>query len=443
MHPFFARALALGCVLLAPNLALAHSSGIVAIGCDGCHRGGQAPTVMLTADPNPVIGQPITLTVSVSQTNGPTAGFYLTTDFDAPGVFTAIESGTAAATTGIIHTTPRTGSGGYTVFKAQWTASRATGVAFSAYAISANGDRTSNGDGAGASQLQVLVGCTGSTYYIDQDRDGYGSTDPAYPSRKDCTPPEGYAALTGDCDDFNAQTHPGAAELCDQKDNNCDGNVDEQVVYQDYCEDKDGDGHGVLGGAMKMDCKPSAGFGDCLGDCDDRSPTTYPGAAEVCDGRDNNCNGKVDEGVLPICGVGLCARYADGCHSTCTPGDPQPEVCDGYDEDCDGVIDNGTNQTLCGDTKQSCVLGKCVGDAGAGSAVPMGGGATTAVNAGSANGAPAPSPGGCAIAAPSPTRRNLPFWAVAGLVLGAALRRAPGAGTRRSLRPTPERRRAR
>ncbi|MEO8900770.1 MAG: putative metal-binding motif-containing protein [Polyangiaceae bacterium] len=442
MPPVFARAFALTCCLLcAPNAALAHSAGLAATGCDGCHRGGKAPTVMLTADPpNPAIGQAITLTISVSQTNGATAGFYLTTDFDAPGVFTAIEPGTTAVTTGITHTTPRAGSGGFTVFKAQWTASQATGVAFQAYALSANGDKTSGGDGAGSSQLQLLVGCTGSTYYIDQDRDGYGSTDPAYASRKDCSPPAGYAALTGDCDDFHAQVHPGAIELCDQKDNNCDGNIDEQVVDQPFCEDKDGDGHGVVGGAVKMDCKPSAGFGDCLGDCDDALPTVYPGADEVCDGRDNNCNGKVDEGVLPVCGVGLCARYAASCTGTCTPGPAQPEVCDGYDEDCDGVVDNGTNETLCADTRQSCVLGKCVGGTdGTGGAGSMAGGAaaggtTAAGHPGSGNNVPMRAPGGCSLSALGPASRNSAFWAVAWLILGSSLRRTRGAVWRRTVR---------
>jgi Putative metal-binding motif len=431
--------MALTWLLVAPNSALARSSGIAATGCDGCHTGGNAPTVTLTADPTkPAIGQAITLTISVSQTNGPTAGFYLSTEFEAPGVFTAIESGTTAATTGIIHTTPRAGTGGSTVFKAQWTASRATGVAFEAHAVSANGDKTSGGDGAGSSQLQLVIGCTGSTYYIDQDGDGYGSTDPAYASREDCAPPEGYAALTGDCDDFHAQVHPGASELCDQKDNNCDGNVDENVINQAFCEDKDGDGHGVIGGVVKMDCKPSAGFGDCGGDCDDVLPSVYPGAKEVCDGRDNNCNGKVDEGVRQVCGVGLCARYAEGCTANCAPGPPQPEVCDGYDEDCDGVVDNGTNESLCGDATQSCALGKCVegvgGAASTGGAVSAGNSSAMAENAGADTSGRVAMPRGCSLSATSAATGDSAVCGIAWLLMGSALRR-----TRRSRRGTPYR----
>jgi len=321
--------------------AHARSAGIVALGCEGCHHGGKAPTVQLTAEPkNPAVGEPVTLTITVSHANGAAAGFYLTTAFDAPGDFRALEAGTTATTSGVTHSMPRSASGDVTTFKTQWTASRATGVALDVYALSANGDRTNAGDGAGSAHLELAVGCTGSTYYIDQDGDGYGSSDPAYRTRIDCSQPTGYAPRNGDCDDFQAQVHPGGTEQCDLKDNDCNGAVDDDVVYQSFCEDKDGDGHGVMGAMTVMDCKPRAGFGLCDGDCDDRESSTFPGAKEMCDSRDNNCNGLVDEGARQTCGVGLCARIANGCSSSCTPGTPFPETCNGYDDDCDGVIDN-------------------------------------------------------------------------------------------------------
>jgi hypothetical protein len=371
--------------------AFARSAGVAALGCDACHRGGRAPTVMLTSEPaNPAVGQPITLTIGVSQTNGTIAGFYLTTANQVPGAFEAIESGTVANPTEVMHTTPRAGTGGTTTFKARWTATQATGVEFDVYALSANGDRTNQGDGPGTAKLALLVGCTGATYYIDQDGDGYGSTDPAYAPRKDCSPPAGYAALTGDCDDFHAPVHPDAPELCDLKDNDCDGSVDEDVVDQPYCEDRDGDGHGVMGGMTKIDCKPSSGFGDCAGDCDDRDAKVYPGAAEVCNGRDDTCDGKVDEGVRQICGVGLCARYAAGCNTTCTPGDPTAETCNGYDDDCDGAVDNGDNASLCGDANVPCVQGHCSGGGAVGAS---GGGSGIAGSGGTAAAPPGGGPG--------------------------------------------------
>ena len=404
-------------VLSAPATALARSAGVAASGCDNCHSGGKAPTVTLTADPpHPAVGDIVTLTISVSQTNGSAAGFYLTTAYSVPGAFKATESGTSGSGSGVLHTAPRSGSGGVTTFKAQWSTSEATGVAFDVFALSANGDKTNRGDGAGVAHLQLAVGCKGDTYYIDQDTDGYGSTDPVYQTRVDCAPPPGYAALSGDCDDFHAPVHPGAAEQCDLKDNDCNGEVDDDVVYQDFCQDQDGDGHGVTGAATKNDCRPSVGFGACDGDCNDRDANVYPGATEDCDGRDDNCDGKVDEGARTACGVGLCARYAMGCSSKCTPGEPFAETCDGYDDDCDGEVDEGTNESLCGDAKVPCVAGRCVGEVGSSNGPAAGSGSTLGNSGGtSVSAPPAGLPGaagarsGCAFSSTAEHRFSL-WW---------------------------------
>ena len=65
----------------------------------------------------------------------------------------------------------------------------------------------------------------GLTYYRDADGDGYGSEDDTLQS---CDTPTGYSPSLGDCDDANASLNPGEAEECfDDKDNNCDGEVDE------------------------------------------------------------------------------------------------------------------------------------------------------------------------------------------------------------------------
>ncbi|HEX2873716.1 MAG TPA: putative metal-binding motif-containing protein [Polyangiaceae bacterium] len=421
------------CTLLAPATAVARSAGVAALGCENCHSGGKAPTVTLTADPpHPAVGELVTLTISVSQANGSAAGFYLTTAYNVPGAFKTAESGTSASGSGVLHTAPRSGSGGVTTFKAQWSTSQATGVAFDVFALSANGDKTNRGDGAGVAHLQLAVGCAGLTYYIDQDGDGYGSTDPVYQTRVDCTPPPSYAAMPGDCDDFHAPVHPGAVEQCDMKDNDCNGEVDDDVVYQDFCQDQDGDGHGVRDAATKMDCKPSPGFGACDDDCDDRDPNVHPDATEDCDGRDDNCNGKTDEGAQQACGVGLCARYAVGCSNNCTPGEPFGETCDGYDDDCDGEVDEGTNETLCGDANVPCVSGRCLGAVGGGSGAGSGASSGSSSGGSSAGGSasglppglsgPAGSRGGCALT-PKAGRDRALGWLLMGALLLRTRRR--------------------
>jgi hypothetical protein len=155
----------------------------------------------------------------------------------------------------------------------------------------------------------------------------------------------------GDCDDNDATVFPTAPELCDGKDNDCNGNNDDNVQ------------------------NPTCGTGACTAPaqaCMNGVPqgcTPLDPMPEICDGIDNDCNGIIDEGVpQQQCGQGQCVAVAPGCLNgsvpTCTPGTPGVEMCDGLDNDCDGVVDNGT---LCATADEVCLNGQCVVDPDAGS----------------------------------------------------------------------------
>ena len=106
-----------------------------------------------------------------------------------------------------------------------------------------------------------------------------------------------------DCKDNDKLVNPGAAELCDGKDNNCNAVIDE-VVKATYYYDKDRDGYGTSKSSSLCDADTDVECVDSFGgacysatrgnDCNDADRNINPGASEVCDGKDNNCDGRID-----------------------------------------------------------------------------------------------------------------------------------------------------
>ncbi|MFK7992267.1 MAG: MopE-related protein [Sandaracinaceae bacterium] len=274
--------------------------------------------------------------------------------------------------------------------------------------------------------------------FIDADFDGQGdSTRPT----ESCAARPGVAAVGGDCDDTDPAIRDGGPELCDLVDNDCDGTTDESPVEVDWFRDLDNDGFGSAASGTLRSCAPQAGHSlldldcdddnngvnpgqaeqcngvddDCFGganfaigvndfedddgdglvdlacggpsavDCDDADPRTGAGAAEVCDGRDNDCDERVDEGATDA----VFYRDADGdgwgsetsgAMVSCSPtagfvvnggdcDDAAPDIspdgtetCDGLDQDCNGVVDDGSALTSCGLPNTSvalCDRGRC------------------------------------------------------------------------------------
>lgn len=170
------------------------------------------------------------------------------------------------------------------------------------------------------------------------------------------------AEPTVDCDDADPAVSPTALELCNGLDEDCDGQVDDAVVFQDYYPDADGDGFGAASAVKESSCSLITGKVTNNQDCNDGDAARKPGAQESCNGVDEDCDGQIDDGLtflsyypdLDADGHGSdtsvpqssCAPVTnkvandDDCDDTASDINPNAaEVCNGYDDDCDGSTD--------------------------------------------------------------------------------------------------------
>ncbi len=106
---------------------------------------------------------------------------------------------------------------------------------------------------------------------------------------------DGVTALMGDCDDDNGDVFPGAEELCNGLDDDCDGSIDGFDAVGSGYLDADGDGYGT-----DWLCEPSLDLAPTGGDCNDGDPAIHPGADEVCNEVDDDCDGVADDGAGPL-----------------------------------------------------------------------------------------------------------------------------------------------
>ncbi|MDO8629598.1 MAG: putative metal-binding motif-containing protein, partial [Phycisphaerales bacterium] len=147
---------------------------------------------------------------------------------------------------------------------------------------------------SGGDQPTANMSMTCPSWYADSDGDGYGD---AAGSQQACAQPAGYVSEGTDCDDTNASIYPGATEVCNGLDDDCDGAIDEgagTIWYLDW----DGDGYGDPSNALLACTQPPGRVAD-FSDCDDTNATVHPGAVELCNGVDDDCDQTIDEGCPP------------------------------------------------------------------------------------------------------------------------------------------------
>jgi hypothetical protein len=214
-------------------------------------------------------------------------------------------------------------------------------------------DQDCNGD------VDELPAVGTSTYYLDADGDGYGTS---AGRRSACEAPAGYVSVSGDCNDANAAIAPGLTETCDGVDQDCDGRADEDAVDTvSWHPDSDGDGYGASGVTVTACTAPSGYLADAS-DCDDTDTSVSPDGVEVCNSADDDCNGAVDDDAVDVVdwyvdvdgdGYGIDTVAATACDqpasaaavsgdcddtaATVFPG--AAETCDDIDDDCDGNVD--------------------------------------------------------------------------------------------------------
>lgn len=202
-------------------------------------------------------------------------------------------------------------------------------------------------------------GITFILYYLDNDGDGFGNPNISLSA---CSPPAGYVTNNQDCNDSNALIKPGVTEVCNLVDDNCNGSINEGLVFLNYYVDTDLDGYGA--GTPTNSCTPL--FGNYVTnnlDCNNNNASIRPNAVEICNSIDDNCNNLIDDGLTFVnyfvdtdsdgfgagtainsCsnpGAGYVTNNSDCNNNNAAIRPTASEICNNIDDNCNNSTDEG------------------------------------------------------------------------------------------------------
>ena len=198
-----------------------------------------------------------------------------------------------------------------------------------------------------------------TTYYADVDGDTFGDANNPLDA---CLIPDGYVTDNTDCNDNNANQNNASTEICNGEDDDCDGTIDNGLIFLDYYADLDSDGFGA--GAATNSCVDlGAGYVTNNTDCNDNNANQNTASTEICNGEDDDCDGAIDNGitfldyyadadgdgfgagdVISSCsdlGAGYVSNNTDCDDSNSNINSSATETCNSIDDNCDGQIDEG------------------------------------------------------------------------------------------------------
>jgi hypothetical protein len=205
----------------------------------------------------------------------------------------------------------------------------------------------------------LKLGYCNTPYFADTDGDGYGDL---LNDSLACNLPLGYVTDSTDCDDTNNLIYPTAEDICNAMDDNCNGLIDEDVMFFTWYFDSDEDNFGDIT-IDSVSCFDLSGYVLDNTDCNDADAENNPDASEICNELDDNCNIEIDEGLTintfymdgdgdtfgdPIIFINSCLDLITGYVFDSTDCDDSnnliypgaTEICNYLDDDCDGFIDD-------------------------------------------------------------------------------------------------------